>query len=166
MTFRKPAWLTWRLVLLGAVLLALAVPGAISQFVDTSTMPDARSATTIELLLSVYPLVLTVLILFGVLAIRLFLELLFWGEEDSPQPAPSGGAPSGGELGLLLKLKRRGSLLRRSWLARKLAAKTSHYTPDLSAHVERRPPRHEKALERLLRLKQTGAWQPRHPEDG
>ena len=88
MAFRKPAWLTWQLVLLGAVLLAVAVPGAISQFVDTFRMPDARSATTIELLLSVYPLVLTVLILFGVLAIRLFLELLVWGEEDSPQPAP------------------------------------------------------------------------------
>jgi hypothetical protein len=99
---------------------------------------------------------------FGVLAIRiLFLDLLFPEEEDSPQPAPSGG-----ELGLLLRLKRRGSLLRRSWLARKLAVKTSHYTPDVSAHVQRRPPRHEKALERLLRLKQTGAWQPRHPEDG
>jgi hypothetical protein len=110
-------------------------------------------------LLSVYPLVLTVLALFGVLAIRIFLAILVSGEEDSP-------APSRGELGLLLKLKRRGSLLRRSWLARKLAAKTSHYTPDVSAHVQRRPPRHEKALGRLLRLKQTGAWQPRHPEDG
>jgi hypothetical protein len=160
MAYRKPAWLTGRLVLLGAVLLILAVPTAICQFIDTSRMPDARSATSVGLLLSVYLLALTVLILFGV------LELLVWGEEDSPQPAPSEGAPSGGELGLLLKLKRRGSLLRRSWLARKLAAKTSHYTPDLSAHVERRPPRHEKALERLLRLKQTGAWNPRYPEDG
>jgi hypothetical protein len=161
MAYRKPAWLTGRLVLLGAVLLILAVPTAICQLIDTSKMPDAGLATSVGLLLSLYPLVLTVLALFAVLAIRLFLAILVSGEEDSSQPAPSRG-----ELGLLLKLKRRGSLLRRSWLARKLAAKTSHYTPDLSAHVERRPPRHEKALERLLRLKQTGAWNPRYPEDG
>src|SRR6266403_298895 len=129
MGYRKPAWLTWRLVLLGVVLLTLAVPAAICQVIDTSRMPDAGFATTIGLLLSIYPLVLTILVLSGVLAIRLFLAILVWGEEDSSQPAPSRG-----ELGLLLKLKRRGSLLRRSWLARKLAAKKSHYTPDLSAH--------------------------------
>jgi hypothetical protein len=158
MHYRKPAWLTWRLIFLGGVLLALIISGALSLFIQPPNVADGAVANFLEPLLPLYPFLLTPVIVVSLLCIRELLATFLWKEEDSLQPLPSRG-----ELRLLLTLKRRGSLLRRSWLVRKLASKTGRHRGSTSAQIQSRPPqpdRPEKALDRLLRLKRTGSWNP------
>jgi hypothetical protein len=68
---------------------------------------------------------------------------------------------SDGTVNGLMEGKRSGTLLRRSLRIRQSAAKTGHHTPDSHQSIQARPTaRPEQALDRLLRLKRLGIWNP------
>jgi hypothetical protein len=158
MNYPKPAWLTWRLLSLLAMFLTLTVSGILCLFIKTPNVADGGATNFIEPYLPLYPFLLTVFLLVSVLSIREFRSIFVCEDEDRLDPLPSRG-----ELGLLLMLKRRGSQFRTSWLTQKLASKATHRVAGLTTQIQsRRSPASspERALDRLLRLKQAGAWNP------
>jgi hypothetical protein len=158
MQFGKPAWLTWRLVALSGILLALLF-GAV--YIDAYCwwVEQERRSLFISIILSIY--VAFFLLLPEAIIVRLFK---FAAESTA---ADADDCPSRGELPLLLRLKQTGTLLTRSWRVRERGSKTADSTPDTSRVTE--PRWHQavsggKGLDRLLWLKRSGAWKPHQPE--
>jgi hypothetical protein len=102
---------------------------------------------------------LTSLYAVAILAFVIFLGILLVANRSYEGPEPD--FISDGTVNGLMEEKRSGTLLRRSLRIRHSAAKTGHHTPDTHQSIQARPTaRPEQALDRLLRLKRLGIWNP------
>jgi hypothetical protein len=166
MTHRRPFWLVWRSVALGGILLALI--GFAYAFFTPDKDDDLLVPSIVLLTLFALGMLFLFAVVFTIAAARLRDVYESLPEDDLPlQREFADHLPSRGELTRLLRLKRRGTLLTRSSRVRERASRTAHTTPDAGRLSE---PRWHQAgsggnvLDRLMWLKNVGAWKRRTPE--